>query len=311
MKKVIKSIVSVILSVLICLSAFVTIATAIIKFKISNIEHYVESVIDDKHIDALYEDIRYSVGTVCENLEVDRDTVMTFVNKEEIKSISQNNFRALFHSVLDGTPLSYKRFDNVAMKDEIYRELEAFANEVGIVEEDLNHATDVTYEYIVDEINKSLIYFTQDDVNMVGFVSEVQILDFAINDSFYVMLAVFIVLCILKVLLGRKQSLRTMYNVAFMSWLASACWFFPVLIIKIVDVAAGIILAHGGFKIYVQNLINVVIDGFFYVSLFAFILTTILVITMIVLVIIQIARRTKTSLKTDDTDVTCESEQTA
>ncbi len=311
MKNVIRSIVSIILSVFIFLSAFAAIASAIIKFRLVNVEHYVDYVVDDNYVNALYDDVKYNVGVVCENLEVDKETVMTYVDKSELKELSKENFRILFNSVLEGADLSYLNYDNPSMKDEIYLELEEFANEMGIVDEDLTYATDVTYDYIVDRINRTLTYFTQENVDMVSFVSQIQILDFVINNAFYITIAALVVLCVIMILLhGKKRIFRTLYKIAFTSWLASACWFFPVLVAKVIDISSGIILAHGGFKLYIQNLINVVIDGFFVVSLWAFVTSAALVILMIVLVLVHVAKcNKKTSIDEQAEVENIESEQ--
>lgn len=297
MKTVVKSIFSVILSVLVFLSAFVTIATAVVKFKLTNVEHYVETVITDEYVDALYDDVYNNVTLVCENLEVHRDTVMSFVSKVELKRISQVNLRATFSSLMTGSPLNNELFEAEGLKAEIYKELEAFANEAGIVGEDISHAADVTYDFIIEDITATLTYFTQDNINSVSFVSRIPGLDFMSNTLFFVCLAALVVLCALKFMIcGRRRVLSSAYNVSFMTWLASACWFIPITVIKLQNVAVNIAIAYSGFRIYVRNLINTVIDGFFSISLLFFIVTTLLLVASIVIIIIFSVRSGKRSV---------------
>lgn len=294
MKTVIKSIFSVILSVLICLSAFVTIATAVVKFRLTNVEHYVETVITDEYVDALYNDVYNNTTIVCENLEVQRDTVMSFVEKDELKRISQENFKATFSSLITGAPLEYERFENEGLKDEISKELQAFADEAGIVDEDISEATELTYDYIIDDINATLNYFTQENLDAVSFVSRIPGLDFISNSLFYVCLAVLVVFCVLKFLIsGRRRALSATYNVSFMLWLASACWFIPITVIKVHNIAVNIAIAYSGFRLYVQNLINTVIDSFFGISLWCFIVTSVILVASIVTIIVFVVRSNK------------------
>ncbi len=287
MKSVIKGFLSVILSILIFLSAFVTVATAVVKFKFANVDHYIETVVTDEYVSALRGDVYENITALCVNLEVHQDTVMSFVSDVELKRISQANFRAIFSSLMNGTPLEYERFESVELKGEIYKELEAFANEVGIVDEDITEASELTYEYIIDDINSTLTYFTQDNMNSVSFVSRIPGLNFITNTSFFVALSVLAVLCVIKFLLmGKRRILSGAYNVSFMLWLASACWFAPITVIKLNNIALKIAIAHSGFRIYVQNLINAVIDGFFNVSLWAFVISTVLLVASIVIIIV-------------------------
>lgn len=293
MKTVLKSFLSVVLSVLIFLSAFATIATAIIKFKLTDVEYYIKTVVTDDYVKALRSDVSENVTIVCENLEVHRDTVMSFVSDAELKRISQINTRNAFSSLMNGTPIEYERFENDDLKVEIYRELEAFANEHGI-NEDISQATDVTYNYIIDDINHTLKYFTQDNMNSVSFVSRIPGLNFISNSAFFVALIILVILCILKFLvMSKRRVLSYAYNVSFMLWLASACWFIPVTVIKLQNIASNIAIAYSGFRLYLQNLINTVIGGFFNVSLWAFVISTLLLVASIVVVIIFIIKSNK------------------
>ena len=303
MKVMIKSIFSVILSVLICLTAFVTVGTAVIKFKLMNTAHYTETVVTDEYVSALRDDVYENVSALCVNLEVHQDTVMSFVSDTELKRLSRANFNVVFSSLIEGVPLEYERFESAELKDEIYKELEAFANEAGIVDEDITEASELTYEYIIDDINSTLTYFTQDNMNSVSFVSRIPALNFIVNSAFFVALAVLAVLCVIKFLvMGRRSTLSYFYNVSFMLWLASACWFIPVTVIKLHNIAVNIAVAYSGFKVYLQNLINAVIDGFFDVSLWAFIISAVLLVASIVTIIVcgvVSSRRTADDEKND------------
>lgn len=309
MKTVLKSFLSVALSVLIFLSAFATIATAIIKFKLTDTEHYIESVVTDDYVKALRSDVYENVTTICENLEVHRDTVMSFVSDAELKRISQVNTRNAFSSLMDGVPIEYERFNADDLKAEIYRELEAFATEHEI-DEDISQATDVTYEYIVSNISDTLKYFTQDNMNSVGFVSRIPGLKFISDSAFFVILAILVVFCVLKFLImGKRRVLSYAYNVSFMLWLASACWFIPVTVIKLQNIALNIAIAYSGFRLYLQNLINTVIGGFFSVSLWAFIISTLLLVASIVVIIVFIIKSNKDTTTDKQIDSSAEVEQ--
>lgn len=309
MKTILKSFLSIALSFLIFLSAFVTIATAIIKFKLTNVEHYIQMVVTDDYVEALRSDVYDNVTIVCENLEVHRDTVMSFVSNAELKRISQVNTRNAFSSLMTGAPVEYELFEADDLKAEIYRELEAFANEHGI-EEDVSQATEITYDYIVDEINETLKYFTQDNMNSVSFVARIPGLNFISNSAFFVVLAILVVLCILKSLvMGKRRALSYAYNVSFMLWLASACWFIPVTVIKLQNIALNIAIAYSGFRLYVQNLINTVIGGFFNVSLWAFIISTLLLVASIVVIIIFIVKSNKDTISNEQMQSDAEANQ--
>lgn len=286
MKAIVKGFFSVVLSILICLSAFVTIATAIVKFKLMDVEHHIETIVTDEYIVALRGDIYENMTALCVNLEVHQDTVMLFVSDDELKRISDANFRATFSSLMTGVPLEYERFESVNLKDEIYKELEEFANEVGIVDEDITEASELTYEYIIDDINSTLTYFTQDNMNSVGFVSRIPGLTFITTNAFFVALSALVVLCIIKFLLmGKKRILSGAYNVSFMLWLASACWLAPITVIKLHNIAMNIAIAHSGFRLYLQSLMNIVIDGVFNVALWAFVISTVLLVATIVTIL--------------------------
>ena len=292
MKSIIRGFFSVILSIFICLSAFVYVATAVVKFKLADVEYYVKSVITDEYVAALRGDVYENITALCVNLEVKQDTVMSFVYDSDLKRISEVNLRATFSSLMNGTPLEYERFESVDLKDEINRELEEFANEMGIVGEDITEASEITCEYIIDNINTTFAYFTQENMDLVSFVSRIPGLNFIKDSAFFVTVSVLTVLCVVKFLIMGKRRVRScFYNVSFMLWLASTCWFAPVAVIKLQNIAMKIAIAHSSFRIYVQNLINAVIDGFFNVSLFAFIISTVLLIASIVLIIIYVARR--------------------
>lgn len=291
MKVIIKGFLSVILSILIFLSTFVTVATAVVKFKLTNVEHHLETVVTDEYMAALRGDVYENITALCVNLEVHQDTVMSFVSDVELRRISEANFRATYSSLMTGAPLVYERFESIEMKSEIYKELEEFANEAGIVDEDISEAADITYEYIIDDINSTLTYFTQDNMDSVGFVSRIPGLNFIINNAFFVSLAVLVVLCIIKFLLmGKRRALSGTYNVSFMLWLGSACWFAPIAVIKLNNIAMNIAIAHSGFRLYLQSLINIVIDGFFNVALWAFIISTILLVASIVIILVYSLR---------------------
>ena len=79
MKVIIKGFFSVILSILIFLSTFVTVATAVVKFKLTNVEHHLETVVTDEYMAALRGDVYENITALCVNLEVHQDTVMSFV----------------------------------------------------------------------------------------------------------------------------------------------------------------------------------------------------------------------------------------
>jgi len=299
MKAIVKGFFSVFLSILICLSAFVTIAAAVVKFKLTDVDHLVETVVTDEYVAALRGDVQENMKALCVNLEVEQETVMKFVSDDELKRISDANFRAAFESLMTGVPLEYERFDNVSLKSEIYKELEAFANEVGIVDEDITEASEITYEYVIDDINATLTYFTQDNMNSVAFVSQIPGLDFITTTAFFVFLAVLVVLCVVKFLImGKRRVLSCSYNVSFMLWLASACWLAPIAVIKLHNIAMNVAIAHSGFRLYLQGLINVVIDGVFNVSLCAFVISAVLLVASIVTILLYSVRSYK---KTSDT----------
>lgn len=286
--KAIKGILSVILSFLIFIFSFACIATAALKFKVANVDYYVDEVVTDEYVVALRNDVDNNLKIICENLEIDSETIMAFVDNSELKRVSQNNLRITYSTLMSGTPLEYERLENSDLKAEIYKELEAFANEMGIVDEDISQATELTYEYVMDDINATLTYFTQDNMNVVSFVAGIPGLLFVIGDAFYAVIAALVVLCVLKFLvMGKKRALSFAYNSSFMIWLASACWFIPVTVFKLQDVTTNIAIAHSGFKVYLRNIINSVIDGFFDVSLVAIIISTVLSIGSIVIVLVS------------------------
>lgn len=294
--KAVKGILSVILSFLIFIFSFTCIATAALKFKVANVDYYVDEVVTDEYVSALRDDVNSNLKIICENLEIDSETIMAFVDNSELKRVSQNNLRITYSTLMSGTPLEYERFENSDLKAEIYKELEAFANEMGIVDEDISHATELTYEYVMDDINATLTYFTQDNMNVVSFVAGIPGLSFVIGDAFYAVIAALVVLCVLKFLvMGKKRALSFAYNSSFMIWLASACWFIPVTVFKLQDVTANIAIAHSGLKVFVRNIINAVIDGLFDVSLVAIIISTVLLIGSIALVLVSIAKKQKKS----------------
>ena len=293
--RAVRGIFSVILSFLILLSAFVTLGTAVVKYRIADVDYYVESIITDEYVEALRKDVYSNVTIICENLEVDRDTVMSFVDNSALRSISQSHFRTVYTSLFNGSPLEYERFENEALKTKIYNELEAFANEMNIVGEDISAATEETYNYILDDINETLTYFTQENMNMVSFVSKITGLGFATNNAFYIAIAVLVVLCALKLLaMGKRRLLSFAYNTSFMLWLASACWFIPVTVIKLENITLNLAIAYSGFKVYLRNVINSVIGGFFDVTLVAIIVTTALLIASIIVILISLGKKKKT-----------------
>ena len=279
-----RKIFSVVLSILIFALSFVLILSASIKFRLYDIDYYVERVVTQEYFDALYDDIDDAVTLDCRVLEIERDTVMSFVDKDEISSIAVKRFRSVMSHILYGEPLQAYKFSNPEMMNLIYDELDAFAQSIGLEDEDIETSARKNYEFIINDINKMFDHFSDSDFEKASVISRLPGRSFIMGAGFYVLAVIYVFLIVIKLAVnGKRKLLRSLYNSFFMSWIASALIFFPMLILKMQDIPSKVVIAYSGFRLYVQQLIYSVINPLFLISLVIFSVLTVLVIIMIVL----------------------------
>ena len=289
-----KRVISVILSILIFLFAILSLTTSMFKFVVGDFDGIKNNVLTDSYIDALYSDVNDDVDGECVILEVEAETVMSYITKDNLRDFAEKLFKNQYEVVFQGAKIDNMRYELDGLKADIFNELEAFAQNQGIVDEDISLSATQTYNVIMDSVNDTINYFTNEDLNKASVVSHIPGLSFLSGVGFYIFAALFVICCVLKVLVAKSFGLaRTFYYACFMSWLASAIFFFPLLILKIANIPSKIMIAYGGFRIWSQNLVNAILNPSFTISLIVFIVFTLGFLAFFVFTLVNLSKRIK------------------